>query len=188
MISRGFMSRIVVLFTLLVAACDVGTVLQHATGGAGGGGDDAGSGSNCGSAGLTPGGGHVHATGGTSNAGMGCMSASGCHNSAMAPGGPAYAYAGTVYKSATDLVTVMPAATIIVYSGGKTLRMLSNVDGNFFIEEGLASAPSNTVVTNTNATLCPTIQMMSSSLVTGGGNCNSASCHAPGSTQKSIHL
>ncbi|GEM_PF-2076348 len=183
------MSRIVVLFTLLFAACDVGSVLQHATGDGGGGGDDAGSGSNCGSAGLTPRGGHMHATGGTSNAGMGCMSATGCHNSLMPPlGGPAYAYAGTVYKSSADLTTVMPAATIIVYSGGKTIRMLSDMDGNFFIEEGLAPAPSTTVVTNTNATLCPTIQMMSSGLVTGGGNCNSSSCHAPGSTQKSIHL
>ncbi len=182
------MSRIVVLCTLMFAACDVGTVLQHATGDSGGGGDDAGSGSNCGSAGLTPRGSHMHTAGGTSNAGMGCMSATGCHNSAMAPGGPAYAYAGTVYKSQAELTTIMPAATIIVYSGGKTIRMLSDMDGNFFIEEGLAPAPSNTVVTNTNATLCPTIQMMSSGLVAGGGNCNSSSCHAPSATQGSIHL
>jgi hypothetical protein len=185
MIYRSFMSRSVVLCSLLLAACDVGSVLQHASG-ADGGGSDTGSGSNCGSAGLTPGGAHTHATGGKSNAGMGCMSSSGCHNSLMTPGGPAYSYAGTVYEA--DKTTPKPAATIFVYSGGKTIHMLSDMDGNFFVDEALATPPSNTVATTTSATLCPTIMMMGPSLVAGGGNCNSSSCHAAAAAAGAIHL
>lgn len=179
------MSRSVVLCSLLLAACDVGSVLQNASG-ADGGGSDTGSGSNCGSAGLTPGGAHTHATGKKSNAGMGCMSSSGCHNSLMAPGGPAYSYAGTVYEA--DKTTPKPAATIFVYSGGKTIHLLSDMDGNFFVDEALAAPPSNTVATTTSATLCPTIKTMGPSLVAGGGNCNSSSCHAAAAAAGAIHL
>lgn len=188
------MSRIVVLCSLFVAACDPGSVLQHATDG-GGSGSGSGSGSDdpltaCGSAGLTPGSSHMHATGGTSNAGMGCMSNMGCHNSAMPPAtGGAFAYAGTVFDAGG---APKPAATIFIFINNKSIKMLSDMDGNFFLSEGLGDAPSNTLAGMTTATLCPTIKAMSSSLITGNGNCNNGgSCHgsvgAIGTTGK-IHL
>jgi hypothetical protein len=189
-----FMSRTVVLCTLLFAACDVGSVIQHATT-ADGGGSGSGSGSSddpltaCGSDGVIPGPSHTHA-GNTSNAGVGCMSNMNCHSSAMPPAkGGAYAYAGTVYDTAG---APKPGATIFVFINNKSIKMLSNMDGNFFLPEGLGDAPSSTLTGKTTATLCPTIKPMGSSLIAGSGNCNNGgSCHgsvgAIGATGK-IHL
>ena len=182
------MRRIVVLCSLLFAACDVGSVLEHASGDGGGSGSGSGSGSDdpataCGSAGLTASSAHMHTSGGTSNAGMPCL-ASGCHG--PTPGGPAYSYAGTVYEA--DKTTPKPAATIFIFSGGKSVRMLSDMAGNFYVDAVSAPAPSNGVVTNTTATLCPTILKMNGSLVGGGGNCNSSSCHAASGGQGPLHL
>jgi hypothetical protein len=187
MIYRGFMRPIVVLCSLWFAACDVGSVLEHAGGDGGGSGSGSGSGSDdpataCGSAGQTAPAAHMHATGGTSNAGMPCL-ASGCHG--PTPSGPAYSYAGTVYEA--DKTTPKPAATIFIFIGGKSTRLLSDMGGNFYAEPLSAAAPSNTMAASTTATLCPTIQKMNGGLVGGGGNCNSSSCHAAGA-QGPIHL
>ncbi len=176
------MKRILVLCTVLFAACDVGTVLTHAAGGDGGGGGGDDDGSGCGTAAVVPGGSHVHAAGGTSNAGMGCLSAAGCHNSAQSPGGPAYSIAGTIY--AADMSTPKPGATVFVTVAGTTKKIISDMDGNFYMDEALFAGPSNTAAGNTRAAVCPaatpTYSTMASTLVGGGGNCNSTSCHAVG--------
>ncbi len=159
MISRGLMTRITVIVTLLFAsACDVGSVLANQGGGDGGGGSGSGSGSGSGCADLvTPApDAHIHTAGGTSNAGMGCMDAAGCHNSGLGLGtnAPAYSYAGTVY---TDAGGATPAAgsTVFVTSAGVTKRLLADSAGNFFIDPALFAAPTNQVTTNTQATQLP---------------------------------
>jgi len=187
MINRGPMTRItVIVASVLLAACDVGTVLSHnGTDGGGGGGDTGGSGgSNC-EALVSPAPADHH------NAGMGCMTAAGCHNAGLGLGAqaPEYSYAGTVYKDAAG-TQPYAGATILVTLGGVTKKLIAGDQGNFQITPGLLAAPTTQATANTHGNVCPSVTgTMAGALVAGGGNCNAGgTCHGPGGTQGKIHL
>src|SRR5690606_4088719 len=92
----SFMARIVVIFSLCLAACDVGQ-LPGATGDGGGSGT-VDSGNGCEPIATTIPTGH-HPEGHESKT-MGCMSAAGCHNQALGlgPAAPAYSIGGLLFK------------------------------------------------------------------------------------------
>lgn len=184
MIYRGFMTRILVLVSVLFAsACDVGSVIANT-----GSGDDD-DGSNCGNKVDPPPGSHPHMDDGTPHAGRGCMDTIGCHNDGLGlgSGAPGYSFAGTLY---TDMAGTAPVAgaTIFVTSAGGTVKKLQTDDaGNFQIESILFPGPSATMMASTSATTCPTITAMVGTLGGGQGNCNQGgSCH--GGIQGKIHL
>jgi hypothetical protein len=177
------MARIVVIFSLCLAACDVGQ-LPGATGDGGGGSGDGGSGNGCITA-TDP----AQAPDGHHNPGMGCMSAAGCHNQALGTGtgAPAYSYAGTLYKM--DKTTPYAGATVIVTLGGAEKKVTAANNGNFWLVPGVAGldAPTNTATANTKATACPNINPMAGALTQGGGDCNKSGCHTPGAGQGAIY-
>jgi hypothetical protein len=122
------------------------------------------------------------------NAGMGCMNAAACHNMALGLGvnAPAYSYAGTVYKNATDTLGYA-GATILVTLNGTTTKLISDTLGNFYTTPDLLAAPTTAMPGMTAATVCPAKTAMSGSLVNAGGNCNAGgTCH--GGTQGKIHI
>jgi hypothetical protein len=183
MIYRGAMSRIVVIASVLLVGCDVGSVLSHNGGPDGGGGGDSGGsgGSNCQTLVSPPPTDHH-------NAGMGCMTAAGCHNAGLGlgAGAPEYSFAGTVYRDAAG-TTPYAGATILVTAGGMTKKLIAGDQGNFQITPILLAAPTNTATANTKGSACPSETAMSGALVGGGGNCNGGgTCH--GGTQGKIHV
>jgi len=181
--------RIVLLLTsLLFAACTVGEVgTANNTGGpdAGGGGGGSNSGSNangCVDRLAIPGEFHPHGgPNGPSNAGMNCIAAN-CHlNSQLGKGpdgtpAPGYQFAGTLYKAGTTPLQPNVGATIRIKSGSKTLTTVTDTAGNFNFAAG--SLPG-TFTATTDATACPSVTPMVTQLVSGGGaganSCNF--CH-----------
>jgi hypothetical protein len=173
------MVRLAVLASLLLAACDVGTI--PAEGSDGGGGGDDGGGSSCEQLSASPPVGHH-------NDGMGCRSAAGCHNSTLGLGAsaPAYSLGGTLYK---DMAGTMPyaGATVIVTIGGMTKKAVTADNGNFWFVEALVATPTNSMTGMASASGCPNTLAMSGALVNGGGDCNN--CHrATGGTTTPIYL
>jgi hypothetical protein len=169
------MTRVIVLFSLVLAACDVGDAsngqnsivdsgVKH----------DSGSGSNVDAAPVAA---HVHTAplqaGNPSNAGNGCLSAN-CHG-AVTPAGPTFAFAGTVY---TTIDRNAPAPGVLVTAG--TLTATTDTAGNFYAySPPLLTFPCNASVTTS---------VMSGALTAGGGDCNSSGCHQqPGGTQQGIY-
>jgi hypothetical protein len=163
------MLRIVVISTLFVAACDVGSIPGVGPdGGGGGGGDGSGSGNECVNA-VTPAAPkHAHADDGTSKRGQACITPA-CHGTGGA--GPTFTFAGTV-STAADGATPKPGATIKVIFGATTIPSAADEDGNFY------STQTITLPAKTLATSCPTLAPMVGMIVTGGGNCNN--CHKTG--------
>jgi hypothetical protein len=161
------MLRIVVISSLFVAACDVGSIPGAGPDGSvGGGADGSGSGNGCVNA-VTPAAPkHAHADDGTSKQGMAC-GAAGCHLAGGA--GPTFSFSGTVYTAA-DGATPKPGATIKVINGTTTIATVADEDGNFY------STQTITLPAKTLATSCPTLAPMVGMIVTGGGNCNN--CHS----------
>ena len=133
------------------------------------------SGNGCAEISATPPNGHH-------NPGMGCMNAAGCHNQALGlgTGAPAYSYAGTLYKA--DKTTAYAGATIVVKLGTAEKQIVTADNGNFWMVPGVAGLdpPTNTATATTKASGCPTVLPMAGPLTQGGGNCNSAACHAVG--------
>ena len=178
------MARIVVIFTLCLAACDVGE-LPGATGDANGGSGDA-AGNGCvpvvTAAADIPDGHH--------NPGMGCMSAAGCHNQALGLGtnAPAYSYGGTLYKA--DKTTPYPGATIVVELGGAAKKVVTANNGNFWMVPGVPGLdpPTNTMTAKTSASGCPNVAPMATLLTQGSGDCNKSGCHTPGVGTGAIFL
>jgi hypothetical protein len=183
--------RIVLLLTsLLFAACTVGEVDTASNGGgpdAGPGGGSNGSGSNAnGCANLvTPAEAHPHGgVAGAFNAGLNCLMG-GCHlNNQLGKGpdgtpAPGYQFAGTLYKSGTNPLQPYAGATIHLKSGAMTLTAITDTAGNFSFAAG--SLPG-TFTATTDATACPTLTPMVTNLVSGGGaganSCNL--CHTTG--------
>src|SRR4051794_1700826 len=123
MINRGLMTRFAVLVasvaSVLIAACDVGSVLQNVTDPDGNLGQNDGSGSATCENLVSPPPTDHH------NAGMGCMTATGCHNAGLGlgAGAPEYSCGGTVYK---DAAGTQPAsgATILVTLNGVTKKLI----------------------------------------------------------------
>jgi hypothetical protein len=187
------MTRIVVIFALVLAACDVGSAVSNnqagpdgsVTGGPDGSGGGSGSGSNCEAINATPPDGHH-------NAGQTCLQA-GCHLIGNAgAGAPEYSAAGTIYK---DTAGTQPyaGATVIMTVGGTTHKMISAATGNagpgagnFFIAKALATPPSAAMTGTTKASACPNTSAMSENLVDNGGNCNN--CHRTGGTTLPLYV
>jgi hypothetical protein len=183
------MTRIVVILSLVLAACDVGSVVSNNQGGPDGsvtGGTDApgggsGSGSNCEAINATPPDGHH-------NAGQTCLAA-GCHLIGNAgAGAPEFSAAGTIYKD-TAGTTPYPGATVIITVGGTTHKMYAastGAPGNFYIAKALATPPSAAMPGTTKASACPNTSAMSENLVDNGGNCNN--CHRTGGTTLPLYV
>jgi hypothetical protein len=176
------MARIVVIFSLCLAACDVGELPQ--LGGDGGAGDS-GSGNGCVDlAAPAPVGHHTppHAEG--------CMSAAGCHNTALGlgTGAPAYSYGGLLFKM--DKTTPYAGATIIVTLGAAEKKATVSDNGEFFLVPGVAGLdpPTNAMTALTKATACPTAPIaMVGALTQGGGDCQKSGCHTAGVGQGVIY-
>ncbi len=172
------MLRIVVISSLFVAACDVGSIPGAGPdgGGGSGGGDDATTGNGCVNA-VTPAAPkHIHADDSTSKRGMACMAA-GCH--LAGGGGPTFTFSGTV-STAADGTTPKPGATVKVVFGTTTIAAVADEDGNFY------STQTITLPAKTLATSCPTLAPMVGMIVTGGGNCNN--CHTNGGTTTPVFV
>lgn len=171
------MLRIVVISSLFVAACDVGSIPGAGPDGGGGSGMiDGMEGNGCVNA-VTPAAPkHAHADGTGSKRGAACMQA-GCHLTGGA--GPTFTFAGTV-STASDGTTPKPGATIKVESGGTTVAAVADEDGNFY------STQTITLPAKTLATSCPTVAPMVGMIVTGGGNCNN--CHVNGGTTLPVYV
>jgi hypothetical protein len=172
------MTRVFVIVSLFVAACDVGDASNHAQGGTDGGTKMDGSGSA--GADAAPVQAHTHqaanivVAGNPSNAGQGCMSAN-CHGVTPGTGASTYAFAGTVYADANHTT---PAVGVNVHAG--TLNAFTDTGGNFY-----AYAPPNLTLP---CSADVTTATMAAQLTTGGGNCNGTSCHQqPGGTQQGIY-
>lgn len=181
--------RIVILLTsLLFAACTVGEVGTANNNGGPDAGGNGGSGSNangCANLITPPGEAHPHGgVAGAFNAGANCIIA-GCHlanQPGKGPDGtpaPGYQFAGTLYKAGTSPLQPFAGATIQIKSGAMTLTAISDTAGNFSFAAG--SLPG-TFTATTNATACPTLTPMITNLVSGGGaganSCNL--CHTAG--------
>lgn len=172
------------LSSLFVAACTVGELPTNRGSGtvdAGGGTVDAPVNANACIDRLTPPGiAHVHsaAAGGGTHAGDNCLQG-GCHS--QADGDRHYQFGGTIFKA--DGVTPNPGVNIRVKpaNGGTPGTMVTDDAGNFYLTApGVQMAFPAAV----EATACPTITPMAGQVVAGGGGaCNSAGCHAKGSTQ-----
>jgi len=178
------MVRIVVIFSVCLLACDVGTYTGAVGGGGpdggGGGGDGSGSGVVCENISATPPDGHH-------NPGQTCIAA-GCHlQGQTGTNAPAWSYAGTLYKEAAG-TNPFPGATILVKLGGTEKKVITATNGNFWFVPGAAGLdpPTNTATANAKASGCPDTTPMVGALVQGGGNCNN--CHKIGGTTSPIHL
>ena len=179
------MARTFVIFSLCLAACDVGE-LPGATGdGGGGGGDGSGSGNGCVEIAATVPPGHHNPPMVT-----GCMSAAGCHNQALGLGtaAPAYSYAGMLYKA--DKVTPYGGASIVVKLGAAAKTVTVSDNGEFAMVPGVAGLdpPDNAMTATTSASGCPNVAPMVGVLTQGGGDCNKGGCHTPGVGQGAIYL
>lgn len=186
------MTRIAVLLSLVLAACDVGDASNGQNiGGTDGGtkmdGMGSGSGSNqmatCQNS-TTPLTSHVHTSpvnaGNPSNAGLNCMGV-GCHQ--PGGGGPPFGFGGTLYTTAGG-TTPATGANVRVWSGGMAVNAVTDDKGNFYYE---GPALTWNTSTTTDASSCPSIMLMATKLtIASNGGCNG--CHAPGGTQSSIGL
>src|SRR5512135_976940 len=170
------MTRIVVILSLCLAACDVGDASKGQNGLVTDSGVkmDTGSGGGADAAPLTP---HNHTAplnaANPTNAGQPCLSAN-CHGT-VTPAGPQFAFAGTVYTTSAHTAG---AGNVMVHAG--TLLARSDTAGNFY-----AYAPPNiTIPCMTDVTT----MTMSAPLATGGGDCNSSNCHQqPNGSQGGIY-
>lgn len=168
----GRLAPVAWLALILLAACDVGSVLVNQ------GSPDGGGSNGCVNA-ATPGASHLHVAGGTPNLGQACI-AIGCHlEGNLGTGASAFGFAGTLYTEAAAQ-TVVKGATIQVKAGATPLTAVSDADGNF-VYRGAVTFPATTL-----ATQCPSLKPMIGGLSTGGGNCNN--CHRPAGTTSPIFL
>lgn len=186
------MTRIAVILSVFIAACDVGSIYQANTGTDGGNGSGSGSGSDCETINVAnaPDGHHTDQTAVTqATAAQGCMSNAGCHNAAkgLGTGAPEYTYAGTLYK---DVAGTQPLAGAAVFFklGATEVKTLSATNGNFWITPGVGGldAPTNAMTGTTKASGCPNTHSMVGVLVQGGGDCNS--CHKTGGTTTPMYV
>jgi hypothetical protein len=175
------MARIVIIFSLCLAACDVGE-LPGLTGD-GAGGDGSGNGCIPVAAQILPGH-HVPPMV------TGCMSAAGCHNAGLGLGtnAPEYSYAGMLYKA--DKTTPYGGASIVVKLGAAQKTAIAADNGEFYMVPGVAGIdpPTNAMTALTSASGCPTVAPMVGVLTQGGGDCNKGGCHTPGVGQGAIYL
>jgi hypothetical protein len=166
------MARIVVIFSLCLAACDVGE-LPGLTGD--GGGDADGNGCDPIAATIPPGHHNPPMTA------TGCMSAAGCHSAqlGLGAGAPEYSYAGMLYKA--DKETPYGGATIVVKLGAALKKTVVADNGEFYMVPGVAGIdpPTNQMTATTSASGCPNVAPMVGALTQGGGDCNKGGCHAP---------
>ncbi len=183
------MARFAVL--VLLAACDVGSVLQSETGGDATSSD---SGSTCQNLVTPVPQDNTHTApvdpAKPTNAGQGCMTNMGCHNMALGlgTGAPEYSYAGTVYLDAAGTMPA-PGATILVTQGGVTRKLIAGNTGNFQETPTLLAQPSSSATAMTQASSCPATTAMITPLTAGQGNCNQGgTCHGAGGTQGPIHI
>jgi hypothetical protein len=166
--------RIVLLASLLFAACTVGEVGTSNNMTDGGMTEDF---TLCTTRLAQPNAAHTHAVGGTSNKGQNCIAA-GCHlNNNLGAGAPGFQFAGTLY--ATGGVNPQAGAAVRIKAGTMVLKTFTDADGNFYFNAG--SLQGN-FTANTNVSGCPTITNMVGTLGGGGGaganSCNL--CHTTG--------
>lgn len=180
--------RIVLLLTsLLFAACTLGEVGTSNNTGADGGGSGSNTANACVNRITPPDAAHIHTVGGTSNAGQNCLQA-GCHlNNNLGAGAPGYQFAGTVYIAGTTNPSA--GATVRIKVGTNVMAAITDADGNFSFPAG--SLQGNFTAT-TDATACPTVTPMIGPLVGGGGaganSCNLCHTKAAGAQAPPITL
>ena len=189
---RGFMTRSVVLLSVLFGACTVGEVPPV------GGGGDAGTADRavCVQRPATPAPAHQHAAEGANPAGarsgIGCVVA-GCHAAGqLGAGATAFAFAGTVYK-ATDGAAVAPGVTIRMYKpmGTASLAKATTDDaGNFIIRGTFDQFPYETQVAGCGPAAPNDIRPMITPIsAPNDRNCSSGACHAiPGGAAGAAYL
>ena len=181
--------RIVLLLTsLLFAACTVGEVGTSNNTGADGGGSGSNMANACVNRITPPDAPHLHTAGGTSNKGLNCIVA-GCHlNNNPGAGAPGYQFAGTVYVAGQPGVP-NAGATVRIKVGTNVMAVITDADGNFSFPAG--AAQGNFTAT-TDATACPTVTPMIGPLVGGGGaganSCNLCHTTAAGAQAPPITL
>ena len=188
------MSRIAVIVTFFVAACDVGSVTQGVQGGPDGGnggrdgqnvGGDGGGSNGCLPVNPNPNTGHH-------NAGQNCLQQN-CHLAGQTgPNANPLSFAGTLYRDAQG-ASVFPGATIILSINGTDHKLQADSLGNFSIDP--TTVPSLGAGQNADSTAsgCPTAPVIghaatggkTGQLVQGQGGCNN--CHN-GTTNPVIHL
>lgn len=164
-----------VLLSGLLSACSVGEVASPGPGMGTGMESDAATSAACVDRIVPAVAAHNHGgVAGATNAGMACLVA-GCHL-AVSPGAgaPGYQFAGTLYKP--DGAPNAGAVIRVKSSMGMEVMAYTDAAGNFAIAAN--SIPGNPFPATTNATACPKSTPMATPLTTGGGNCNSAGCHA----------
>lgn len=114
---------------------------------------------------------------GNHNPGQQCMQAGACH--AIGGGGPQWTVAGTLYTDALGAAPNIGATITIKDANGLEVNVASQQNGNFYTPATLV--PPFKVY----ASECPGIMSMTA---TAAGDCNSAGCHALGSTQGAVYL
>jgi hypothetical protein len=187
------MRIVLLLSSLLFAACTVGQVGTSNNNGTDAGGSNANNG--CAEVISPAGDAHAHnGVAGATNAGLNCI-VNGCHsnanpgtgtNGAMAPG---YQFAGTLYKAGTNPLVPNAGATIQIKSGTMTLTAVTDTAGNFSFAAGSLPGAFNAT---TDATVCPTVTPMVTHLMGGSGGPGANSCNlchaATGGTTTPITL
>ncbi|HSD88263.1 MAG TPA: hypothetical protein VLB44_12135 [Kofleriaceae bacterium] len=176
------MARIVVILSIVLAGCDVGSINNAGATDANGSGSGSGSGSGgCETISASPPDGHH-------NEGQSCIAAA-CHlATALGTNAPAFAYAGTMYTTSAG-TTPMVGATVFIKFKGVEKKVITASNGNFFMSPGVAGLDSPSVADNANTRVsgCPTVSTpMSGPLQQGGGNCNN--CHKIGGTTSPIYI
>ena len=170
------MARIVVIFALWLAACDVGSLPNTADGGT----DTNG----CVDVSNMPQVGHHSPV-----MAQGCMAAAACHNQALGlgTGAPAYSYGGVLYKA--DKTTPYAGGTVIVTLGSAAKKVTASDNGEFYMVPGVAGLDPPTVAmrASTQATACPSIIPMTGTLGAGDGDCQKSGCHTPGVGQGVVY-
>lgn len=127
----------------------------------------------------TPVPGYEHKDGEGAHVGRPCVE-SGCHLLAdLGPQAPAYAIAGTVFKS--DQTTPQTGITVRLTplaSGVEPVTLQTDADGNFYLELTTATNPFPAIP---EVSACPNTEtMLEGALDPSYGNCNANGCHELG--------
>lgn len=205
MITMGMLRSLVTASLTLAAACDVGSVLAHESGGpdgGGGGGGDGGSGMMMAcpavvSPELQTG--HHAANGKTGDAGAtavqaheGCLGQAGCHNVNLTPSiGNVWDYGGEAFTDSTGTTPAAGAHIVLTAAGSPPQTLYMEVMQNgFFYQPTGGAFPKPSATQPITAAICmpgqKTAMATSLAAVQAGsgtdGNCNGVACHGPGQT------
>jgi hypothetical protein len=110
------------------------------------------------------------------NPGQECL---GCHDDNSADGAPRYTIAGTLYDGPSGNNPKVGATIIISDALDREFRMVTTLNGNFYMSAELAF-PIRSKVSG-----CPKTKSMQGFSI---GNCNQAGCHSAADAQGRVYL